>query len=174
MTRAIRARSILAAPVVLAAIAAVTSCGGSSQPLTQAQFVGLANTICKQGTASNAAVPQPSISSSMISPAASDLPAIATYLSKQVASLQSTLDHLKALGTPPAKQSAWTQSLAAVQQSVNDAKAAQNAAHGGDVSTYDQALGRVVEDGGTIDQAFGSFGAMDCTSTPSGSASPSP
>lgn len=174
MTRARRADSLLIMPLLFAALIALVSCGGSSQTLTQAQFVALANTVCKQGTASSAAVPQPSVSSSMISPASSDLPAIATYLSKEVASLQSTLNQLRAMGTPPSKQAAWSQSLAAVQQSVTDATSAQTAAAARNLSGYEQALGRVVQDGSTIDQAFGSFGATECTSTPSGSASPSP
>lgn len=174
MTRTVTARTFAITPLLLASGVALAACGGSSQPLTQAQFAALANTICKQGAASSAAVPQPRVSSSLISPASSDLPAIGTYLSKEVASLQSTLNQLKALGTPPSKQSAWTQSLAALQQSVNDAMAAQSAAGARNLDRYEQALGRVVQDGGSIDQAFGSFGAADCTSTPSGSASPSP
>lgn len=165
-----RARAVILASLSLGALA---SCGGSTQ-LTQAQFVGLANSICTQGIQSSAAVPEPSVSSSMISPASSDLPAIASYLSKEVAALQGTTNRLKALGTPPARQSAWAQSLAAIQRSVDDARAAQGAAHSGNTNAYDQALGRVVEDGSAIDQAFGSFGAMACTSTPSGRASPSP
>jgi hypothetical protein len=157
-----------------AAVIALASCGGSSSPtLTQTQFTSQVNAICTKGSESSAAVPQPNVSSSIISPAAADLPAIAAYLSKEVAVLQHTADQLKAMGTPPAKQSQWTQSLAAIQHSVDDAKAAQSAAKSGNVTTYDQALGRVVEDGSTIDQAFGGFGAMACTSTPSGSPSPS-
>ena len=167
-----RARAVLLTPL-LAVIPVLAACG-SSGPLTQPQFVALANTICRQGSASSAAVPQPSVSSSLLNPSSSDLPAIATFLSKEVASLQDTANRLKAMGTPPSKQSTWTQALASVQKSVDDARAALTASRAGDVTVYSQALGRVVEDGNGIDQAFGSFGATECTSNPSPGASPSP
>lgn len=163
-------RAMLMAPLGLLTLA---SCGGSPSPtLSQPQFVARANAICTSSSASSAAVPQPSVSN-VLSPAPSDMPAIAAYLSKEVAVLQTTVNRLKALGTPPSKQSAWSQALAAIQHSVDDAKAAQSAAKAGNASAYDQALGRIVDDGASIDQTFGSFGANACTSA-GASASPSP
>jgi hypothetical protein len=166
-----RSRAMLLAPLTLLTLA---SCGGGgSQALTMSQFVSEANAICTTSAASSAAVPQPSVSSTIINPGKGDLPTIASFLSKQVTILQSTVDRLKALGTPPSKQSTWTQALAAIQKSVDDAKASQSAAQGGDAPGYETALGRVVQDGTGIDQTFGSFGATACTSTSTGS-SPSP
>ena len=167
-----RHRAMLLAPLSVLTLA---SCGGSSAALTMAQFVSEANAICTSSAASSGAVPQPSVSSSIISPAKSDLPAIATFLSAQVTILNSTVSRLTAMGTPPSKQSVWTQGIAAIQQSVDDAKAAQTAAANGDPAAYGTALGRVVQDGTGIDKDFGSFGATACTSnTPGASASPSP
>ena len=166
-----RSRALLLAPLSLLALGA---CGGSG-PLTMPQFISEANNICTSSSASSAAVPQPSVSSSLISPAKTDLPKIASFLSSQVVILQSTVDRLKALGTPPSKQTVWSQALVAIQKSVDDAKAAQSAAQGGDIATYTTALGRVVEDGPGIDQTFGSFGATACTSnSPGSSPTPSP
>lgn len=153
--------------------AALASCGGSSGSLTMAQFISEANNICTSSAASSAAVPQPSVSSSIASPSKGDLPKIASFLSKQVTILQSSVDRLKALGTPPSKSTVWSQAVAAIQKSVDDAKAAQSEAAAGNSAGYETALGRVVEDGNGIDQTFGAFGATACTSnTPSPSASP--
>lgn len=165
-----RSRAMLLAPLSLLTLAA---CGGSSSALTMSQFVSEANAICTTSAASSAAVPQPSVSSSIINPSKSDLPSIASFLTTQVGILQSTVNRLKALGTPPAKQSTWTQAVAAIQKSVDDAKASQVAAQGGDAAGYETALGRVVQDGTAIDQTFGAFGATACTSQTTG-ASPSP
>ena len=167
-----RSRALLLAPLSGLTLAA---CGGSSGPLTMSQFVSEANNICTSSSASSAAVPQPSVSSSIISPNKNDLPAIASFLSKQVTILQSTVNRLKALGTPPSKQTTWSQGLAAIQRSVDDAAAAQSAALAGDIASYTTALGRVVEDGPAIDQPVRAFGATACSSnSPSGSPSPSP
>ena len=166
-----RSRALLVAPLGALTLAA---CGGSG-PLTMSQFISEANNICTSSSASSGAVPQPSVSSSLISPAKSDLPTIASFLSKQVTILQSTVNRLKALGTPPSKQTVWSQGLAAIQKSVDDARATQSAAQAGDIGGYTTALGRVVEDGPGIDQTFGSFGATACTSnSPGSSPTPSP
>ena len=165
-----RTRALLVAPLSVLTLAA---CGGSGT-LTMSQFVSEANNICTSSAASSAAVPQPSVSS-LISPSKSDLPSIASFLSTQVTILQSTVNRLTALGTPPSKQSEWTQSLAAIQKSVDDARSAQSAAAAGDVATYTTALGRVVEDGPGIDKSVTSFGATACSSnSPGSSPSPSP
>lgn len=167
-----RSRALLVAPLSVLTLAA---CGGGSGALTMSQFVSEANNICTSSAASSGAVPQPSVSSSIISPNKSDLPAIASFLSTQVTILQSTVNRLKALGTPPSKQSVWSQAVVAIQKSVDDARSAQSAAQAGDIAAYTTALGRVVEDGPAIDQSVTSFGATACSSnTPSGSPSPSP
>ena len=164
-------RALLVAPLGALTLAA---CGGSGS-LTMSQFISEANNICTSSSASSAAVPQPSLSSSLISPSKNDLPSISTFLSTQVTILQSTVNRLKAMGTPPSKQTVWTQGLAAIQKSVDDAKATQSAAQAGDIGAYTTALGRVVEDGPAIDQTFGSFGATACTSnTPGNSPTQSP
>ena len=165
-----RSRALLVAPLSVLALAA---CGGSGS-LTMSEFISEANNICTSGSASAGAVPQPSVSSSLISPTKNDLPTIASFLSKQVAVLQSTVDRLKALGTPPSKQTAWSQALVAIQKSVDDVKSTQSAAQAGDIGTYTTALARVVEDGPGIDQTFGSFGATACTSNSPGSSTPTP
>jgi hypothetical protein len=174
------ARGALVTCSTVAALVSVASCGGSSGPSTMAQFVSEANAICTSSSASSAAVPQPSVSSSMVNPDAKDLPAIATYLSQQRSILEATVSKLKALGTPPQKQDAWNQGLQAIDASVTDARAAQSAAQAGNSTTYVQALQRIVQDGGAIDTAFGQIGASACTSsaTPApsstGSSTPSP
>ena len=165
-----RSRALFVAPLSVLTLAA---CGGSGT-LTMSQFVSEANNICTSSSASAGAVPQPSGSSSLISPTKNDLPTIASFLSKQVVILQSTVDRLKALGTPPSKQTAWSQALVAIQKSVDDVKSTQAAAQAGDISAYTTALGRVVEDGPGIDQTFGSFGATACTSNSAGSSTPTP
>ncbi|MBV8526684.1 MAG: hypothetical protein JOZ75_00055 [Candidatus Dormibacteraeota bacterium] len=166
-----RSRALLVAPLSVLTLAA---CGGSG-PLTQSQFVSEANNICKSSSQASVAVPQPSVSSSLISPAQGDLPAIAAFLGKQVGILQNTVSQLKQLGTPPSMRSAWSQALAAIQKSVDDATSAQSAAHAGDIAGYTTALGRVVEDGPAIDQSVTSFGATACSSSAAGgSPSPSP
>jgi hypothetical protein len=168
-----RSRALLVAPLSVLTLAACG--GGSSGPLTMSQFVSEANNICTSSSASSGAVPQPSVSSSLISPTKNDLPAISSFLSTQVTILQSTVNRLKALGTPPSKQTVWSQALVAIQKSVDDAKSAQSAAQAGDIPGYTTALGRVVQDGPGIDQTFGSFGATACTSnSPGSSPSPSP
>lgn len=164
-------RALLLAPLSVLALGAC----GSSGALTMSQFISEANNICTSSAASSGAVPQPSVSGSLISPSKNDLPTIASFLSKQVVILESTVSRLKQLGTPPSKQTAWSQALVAIQKSVDDAKSAQSAAQGGDATGYDTALGRVVQDGPGIDQTFGSFGATACTSnSPGSSPSPSP
>ncbi len=133
-------------------------------------FISGANAVCTSSAASSGAVPQPSVSS-LTAPKAGDLPAIASYLGKQVTVLQSTISRMKAMGTPPSKQSSWTQGIAAIQQSADDATAAQAAAAASNQPTYLAALARIVSDGSAIDAAFGAFGATACTS---GTASPKP
>ena len=163
-----RSRATFIAPLTVAALG---SCGGSSTALTMAQFISEANNICTSSAASSAAVPQPSVSSSIVSPNKRDLPTIASFLSTQVTILQSSVDRLKALGAPPSKQAVWTQAMAAIQKSVDDAKAGQTAEAAGNSAGYVTAIGRVVEDGPGIDRTFGSFGATACTSNSPGSAS---
>src|SRR5215472_4815075 len=120
-----RSRAMLVAPIGLLALA---SCGSaSSGPVTMAQFVSEANAICTASAASSAKVPQPSVAS-IISPSKSDLPAIATFLSAQVSILNSTVTRLRALGAPPSNGAQWNQGLAAIQTSIDDAKASQAAA----------------------------------------------
>ena len=166
-----RSSALLVAPLSVLALAAC----GSSGPPTISEFISEANNICTSSSASSAAVPQPSVSSSLISPSKSDLPTIASFLSTQVTILQSTVNRLKTLGTPPSKQTVWSQGLTAIQKSVDDARATQSAAQAGDIGGYTTALGRVVEDGPGIDQTFGSFGATACTSnTPGSTPTPSP
>lgn len=160
--------------IVAPALLTLASCGGSSSTTTMAQYISEANAICTSSSASSAAVPQPSVAGSLISPGPKDLPAIATYLGNQISVLQSTIARLKALGAPPSKGTAWNQGIAAIQSSVNDAKAAQAGAQAGNVAAYKQALSRVVQDGTSIDQGFGSVGASACTSTSAGPSTPSP
>jgi hypothetical protein len=164
-------RALLVATLSVLTLAAC----GSSGSLTMSQFISEANNICTSSSASSAAVPQPSVASSLISPTKTDLPAISSFLSKQVVILQSTVDRLKALGTPPSKPAVWSQALATIQKSVDDARSTQSAAQAGDIASYTTALGRVVEDGPGIDQTFGSFGATACTSnSPGHSSTPTP
>lgn len=162
---------MLGAPLALLTVA---SCGSSSNATTMAQFISEANAICTSSSASSAAVPQPSVAGSLVSPTAKDLPAIATYLGNQVSVLQNTITRLKALGAPPSNGTAWNQGIAAIQSSVNDAKAAQAAAQAGNVTTYTQALSRIVQDGTSIDRGFGTVGASACTSTAPSTSAPSP
>lgn len=168
---ALRARAgLLTVPLALLTLAA---CGSSAPTAAQTmpQFISEANTICTASSASSAAVPQPSVSGSLTNPSAKDLGAIAPYLGAQISVLENTITRLKALGTPPSNATAWTQGVAAIQTSVDDAKAAQAAAQAGNQTTYVQALSRIVQDGTAIDQAFGSFGASTCTSTSTGGGS---
>ena len=163
-------KGLLLAPVACLVLA---SCSSSSGTKNMSDFISGANAVCTTSAASSAAVPQPSVSS-LTAPKTTDLPAIATYLGKQVAVLQSTISRMKAMGTPPAKQSSWNKGIAAIQQSADDAQAAQTAAAASSQQTYITALSRIVADGAAIDAAFGDFGATACTSgTASPKASPS-
>ena len=163
-----RHRAMLLAPLSVLTLA---SCGGSSAALTMAQFISGANAICTSSAASALAAPRQSVSS-VANPNENELPDIASNLTTQVAILDSTVSRLKAMGTPPSKQSAWTAGIAAIQQSADDAKVAQQAAANGNAAGYRAALGRVVQDGSGINQSFGSFGATACIS--GSAASPSP
>ena len=162
-----RSRALIVAPLSVLTLAA---CGGSSGPPTMSEFISEANAVCTSTEASEVAVPRPS-ASSLISPSKSDFPAVASFLNTEIANLQSLVNRLTALGTPPSKVSDWNQGIAAIQQSIADYKTTQAAAASADAAGYTTALGRVIQDGPAIDQSFGSFGATACMS---GSASPSP
>jgi hypothetical protein len=142
-------------------------------------FIDRANTICCNVSSSAAALPTPNTSTgSLISPEASDLPAIATCFPTVRNVLQSLDSQLHALGTPPSMQVLWAQALAAYETLLSDAEAAQTAAQSGDLTAYDAAASTESTDNGQADQDFNEFGATVCaggnSSTASPSASPSP
>jgi hypothetical protein len=104
-------------------------------------FIDRANTICRNVSSSAAALPTPNTSTgSLISPEASDLPAIATCFPTVLNVLQSLDSQLHALGTPPSMQVLWAQALAAYETLLSDAEAAQTAAQSGDLTAYDHFL----------------------------------
>ena len=101
-------------------------------------FIDRANTICRNVSSSAAALPTPNTSTgSLISPEASDLPAIANYFPTVLNVLQSLDSQLHALGTPPSMQVLWAQALAAYETLLSDAEAAQTAAQSRDLTAYD-------------------------------------
>ncbi|MFN2581737.1 MAG: hypothetical protein ABR498_03230 [Candidatus Dormibacteria bacterium] len=160
------------ATVMLLAGSMAAACGGgSSSALTQQQFTAMVNAICGSSTASLQALPAPSVAS-ITSPSADDLPKLSTYLKAEVTVLESMHSKLTSLGTPPAKESQWSQTLAALSTAVGDARMAQSAAAGGNAPQYSSAFAKLVQDVSTLDQTFGAFGAAGCTS--GGTSTPSP
>jgi hypothetical protein len=160
------------------AVLLLAACGGSGSSSSAsgqslADFIAKANMICTNANASGAAVPAPSVSS-LGSPTATELAALATYLSSLLTVGQAYLTNLQNLGSPPSNQAAWTQALSAVQGEVGDIQTAQNAAQGGDTAGYAAAFTKVSADGSSAHAAFTTFGATTCAGGSSASTAPGP
>jgi hypothetical protein len=156
-------------------LAACGGAGGSSSgsALTLAQFITKADMVCTSADSSGAALPTPNVSSSLFSPNASDLPAIATYIGAVVQIGQSLESGLQGLGTPPSSQSSWSQALADVHTVITDLQAAQAAAQSANTAAYATAFSKTNADNTAVNAAFNSFGATGCANGSSSTATPS-
>jgi hypothetical protein len=119
-----------------------------------------------------AAVATPTISTGDITaPAASDLPAIATYFQSLVPIFTQLESGLKALGNPPQMQAAWTQAMAVFDTTVGDFREALSSSQAGNLTAYKTAIGQEQTDNATGSADFNKIGALVCGG---GSAAPRP
>ena len=184
--RAIRWAGATASATVL-----LSACGGSSaSPMATAPpssapattpsataspmsaFLDQANMVCASGSETGDAVATPTISTGDITaPAASDLPAIATYFESLVPIFEQLDSGLKALGSPPEMQAAWTQAMAVFDTTVGDFREALSASQAGNLTAYKTAISQEQTDNTTGSADFNTIGAVVCGG---GSASPTP
>ncbi len=143
---------------------------GSSTPMSA--FLDQADEVCASGSETGDAVVTPTISTGDITaPAASDLPAIATYFASLVPIFTQLDSGLKALGSPPEMQTAWTQAMAVFDTTVGDFREALSASQAGDLTAYKKAIAQEQTDNTTGSADFNNIGAVVCGG---GSASPTP
>jgi hypothetical protein len=133
-------------------------------------FLDQANMVCASGSETGDAVVTPTISTGDITaPAASDLPAIATYFASLVPIFTQLDTGLKALGNPPEMQAAWTQAMAVFETTVGDFREALSSSQAGDLTAYKKAIAQEQTDNTTGSADFNNLGALVCgggTETP--------
>jgi hypothetical protein len=140
-----------------------------------ATFLNQANMVCASGSETGDAVATPTISTGDITaPAASDLPAIATYFASLVPIFQQLDSGLKALGNPPEMQAAWTQALAVFDTTVGDFREALSSSQAGDLTAYKTAIAQEQTDNTTGSADFNNIGAAVCGGGGSTAATPTP
>ena len=150
--------------------APATTPSGTSTPMSA--FLDQADQVCASGSETGDAVATPTISTGDITaPAASDLPAIATYFTSLVPIFTQLDAGLKALGNPPEMQAAWTQAMAVFDTTVGDFREALSACQAGDLTAYKKAISQEQADNTTGSADFNNIGAVVCGG---GSASPTP
>jgi hypothetical protein len=134
-------------------------------------FLNQANMVCASASETGDAVATPTISTGDITaPAASDLPAIATYFTSLVPIFEQLDSGLKALGAPPSMQAAWTQALAVFDMTVGDFHTALSSSQAGDLSDYKTAIAKEQTDNTEGSADFNTIGAVVCGGGGSGSA----
>ena len=165
----------------------IAACGGGNftsgnlSTLGINEFVHQADAYCSNGFQSGAAVAQPSEVTTLSSPSPQALPSIATYLTQALPIFQTLDSNLKSLGQPQMNASTWSQAIGALDAVLNDVQSAVSAAQGANLTAYQDAYTKSLNDSKTANAAFKQFGATECggatQTTPSaspGTASPSP
>jgi ketosteroid isomerase-like protein len=148
------------------------SASSSTQSLTG--FISQADAFCTAASASAAAVPRPTGVASIGNPSAGDLPALATYWGDAVTVFSAFDSQLKGLGTPPSKQTLWSQAITDLDGLVVDVQTLHVAAVAGDVNAYTTAYSKFQSDGSAANMAFTQFGFTKCGGGSTPSATPSP
>lgn len=144
----------------------------SGTPSAMSAFLDQANMVCASASETGDAVATPKISTGDITaPAASDLPAIATYFQSLVPIFQQLDSGLKALGKPPEMQVAWTQAMAVFDTTVGDFREALASSQAGNLSAYKTAISQEQTDNTTGSADFNTLGALVCGG---GAAAPTP
>jgi hypothetical protein len=166
---------------VLPALLLVACGGGGSSPSASSStstsltgFISQADAFCTAASASAAAVPRPTGVASIGNPSAGDLPALATYWGDAVTVFSAFDSQLKGLGTPPSKQTLWSQAITDLDGLVVDVQTLHVAAVSGDLNAYKSAYSKFESDGSVANMAFTQFGFTKCGGGSTPSATPSP
>ena len=137
-----------------------TSTAGPSGASTgSGSFAARANSICKSFKAQITAVAVPGDPSTVTS---SGLPAWAQYFDKTIPLATTETSQLEGLIPPAAQQANFSTLVRSDRDQLNDAKAAQQAASGGDVNGFKQATQKLASAATPGDTAAKAAGLTDC------------
>jgi hypothetical protein len=95
-------------------------------------------------------------------PDVSELPAVAAYEAKTVATERSWLAQLRTLGQPASGESAWTIFLARIDNDVKETAAQQVAARRGDGAAFTETFHELTSEGLSNDQIAAQVGLPSC------------
>jgi hypothetical protein len=146
---------------VLLAALGLGACGGSSpKTVSKAELISRADAICSDQNRQINAVPSPK--GSVASITKDQMPAAASYFDTTLAIARAHLKQIKAVGRPDRDQALYQQALAQQDAALAAVDSARQAAHAGDPTAFQKALGEAGRSGVSSRDLAQRFGFKVC------------